>query len=141
MQSLIFSTMASLSATPVDMIQELEQRLGDQEFSIQPVVWRSGVYEAFVRIELDVTNPDLRVRPTLLPLPGRLFFHGSTSRAWPLRCCWQAVRWNVPIWLACFGSNENNVILGETDLGKALLEEIKSVVGETEGQQSEVGVE
>lgn len=41
----------------------------------------------------------------------------------------------MPYWLACFRSNETNVILGETDLGQALLEEIKSIVGATGGEQ------
>jgi len=126
---------SSTKATPLNMIQELKQRLGDRRFSIQPVVWRSGVYEAFVRVELDVCDIVFVVRPSLLPLPGSRFFNVSTSRSWPLYCCWQAIKGNVPYWLAYFRSNETNVTLGETDLGQALLEEIKSIVGETGGEQ------
>lgn len=98
-------------------------------------MWRSGVYEAFVRVELDVSDIVFVVRPSLLPLPGSRFFSVSTSRSCPLHCCWQAIKGNVPYWLACFRSNETNVILGETDLGQALLEEIKSIVGATGGEQ------
>lgn len=108
---------------PLDMVQELRQRLGQREFHIQPVVWRNGVYEALVKIELD--NAGSGMPFPLLPLARSPFFEHAKSRAWQLRCCWDAVKWNVPLWLACFRSHEDNVILGETDLGKLLLDEIR----------------
>lgn len=124
--------LSSRTVTPLDLTKELQQCLGGRDFSIQPVAWRSGVYEAFVRVELDVTNPVSTVRPNLLPLPGSLFLT-STSRAWCLPCCWQLVKWTVPLWLACFRANESNVVFGETDLGHSLFGEIKEAAAGTGG--------
>lgn len=109
---------------PLDMFRELRSLLGEHEFSFQPVIWRTGVYEALLRIEPGPDENALSMAPLLIPFAQSSFFDSAKSGAWQLPCCWDAVKWNVPLWLACFRSSDDNVILGETVLGKRLLDEI-----------------
>ncbi|KJZ68487.1 hypothetical protein HIM_12122 [Hirsutella minnesotensis 3608] len=118
---------------PVDMVHELRVRVRERYFHFQPVVWRLDCYEAWVKIESDDIGED--APPTLLPLAKSDVFDPEKSRSWPLSCCWDAVKWNVPFWLACFRSHGDNVVLGETDLGKLLLRIFDKPPREAEAHQ------
>ena len=115
---------ASSLAVPHAMVLELRARLGKRVFYIQPVVWRLGIYEALVRIEPaghgveDMTS-------ALFPVEGSGFFNGERSTVYCLRCCWGAVKDNVPRWLSTSRAVGDDVRLGETDLGRRLINEIR----------------
>lgn len=114
---------SSSLAVPFDMVLELRARLGKRLFSVQPV-WKTGVYEALVRVEPagygveDMTS-------LLFPVSGSSFFDGERSTVCCLRCCWDSVRDNVPRWLSSSGAVSDDGTLGETELGKRLIDEIR----------------
>lgn len=114
---------STTTATPLDMLQELRRQLGEREFHIQPVVWSNGVGNALLKMGPDGSDPGMPPPP--LPFSQSLAFDRAQSRAWQLPCCWDAVKWYVPLWLACFRSREDDGVLGETDLGRLLLREIQ----------------
>lgn len=122
----------SSSALPLDMLRELRSQLGGKEFTMQPVMWTTGALEALIKIESG-SGAQGMLSPCLLPLTQSSFFIAGKSGVWKLPCCWDAVTWNVPLWLARFRPGDEKAVLGDTNLGKLLLEEIR---GAAEGKRS-----
>lgn len=124
-----------MAAVPADMTSELRVRLGKRDFCVEHVDWSDGLYEALVRVEPRPGGDVPSRAPSLLPLERSSVFQAKQSRCWPLRCCWDTLKLNVPIWLACFYSSKERVTLGETELGLRLFDEIKEAAqgsGQTE---------
>ena len=111
-------------STSLDMLRELQSVLGSRHFHIQPVKWEAGVYEALVQVEPSEDSPFV-LPSSLLPLVQSAFFDAARSRTWNLSCCWTGIKENLPVWLSCFRSSDDGVTLGETNLGKVLLGEIR----------------
>ncbi|OAQ57366.1 hypothetical protein VFPBJ_11756 [Purpureocillium lilacinum] len=114
---------SSSLAVPFDMVLELRARLGKRLFSVQPV-WKTGVYEALVRVEPSGYGVE-DVTSLLFPVSGSSFFDGERSTVCCLRCCWDTVRDSVPRWLSSSGAGGDVGTLGETELGKLLIDEIR----------------
>jgi hypothetical protein len=110
--------------TSLDMVRELQSVLGSRQFLIQPVKWEAGVYEALVKVEPSEDTPSV-LPPSLLPLVQSAFFYAARSSHRSLSCCWTEVKSDLPVWLSFIRSCDDGVTIGETNLGKLLLSEIR----------------
>lgn len=114
---------SSSLAVPFDMVLELRERLGKHVFSVQ-TMWKTGFYEALVKVEPAGYGAE-DMASILFPLPGSSFFDGERSTVYCLRCCWDSVKDKVPRWLSSSGAVVDGVTLGETELGRFLMDEIR----------------
>lgn len=115
---------ATSSAMPLDMLRELRCQLGAREFTMQPIILRGVALEALMKVEPGSGASSI-LDSFLLPFTESSFFNSRNSRAWSLPCCWDAVIWTVPHWLAFSRTGDDNVILGQTSLGRLLLDEVR----------------
>lgn len=116
---------------PLDMVRELQERMDEGTFRIYIRVSRAEVYEAILRVEPGAVPWDA---PSLCPLPLSSAFDADRSGAWPLLCCRDAVKWNVPVWLACFDKGQDGVFVGDSDVLVSLREELQLDTGEPEDE-------
>lgn len=111
---------------PSQALDEIRRRLGRRDFRFCATFdTHQTFYEILVRLP-DQRRPD--GEPLILLAPQKSNFLSERSQVWNLACCWDALDWDVPVWIASLGAGSG---LGFGD--KNLCSELKLMVRSASG--------